>query len=192
LTATVATIGGTAGAVAIAQSTAGIGASETGTVGPATTVTASPGSGASPPSGPPHGTAAEQTHPAMLPRNGGPHTRFAVRLTLAQMPGHTGVLAVAYRPQITAPAGVDAGRCSPSNPPASIDSGRAGETLRMPLRTPRGGWCSGVYRVTIFLERGPYCPRPSAGQPPPPCPEFATQELDVGETHFIVKQPRHS
>ena len=40
--------------------------------------------------------------------------------------------------------------------------------------------------MTVFLQRGPYCPKPVEGQPPTPCPEFATQELDTGSTSFTV------
>ncbi len=46
--------------------------------------------------------------------------------------------------------------------------------------------------MTVFLERGPYCPPPTAGRPPTPCPEFATQELDVGDTHFTITTSHHA
>jgi hypothetical protein len=57
----------------------------------------------------------------------------------------------------------------------------------VPLPAPRSGWCRERYRVTVFLQRGPYCPKPRPGEPPQPCPEFATQEIDTGEAHFTVR-----
>jgi hypothetical protein len=186
LAAILAGSSGVAGAATIGQGPAG-----TGTVGPGTTVNAGSGTGSTVPTGPPKGTPAEQTHPAMLPATGRAHTRFTIRLTIADTLGHSGVVASDYRLQLTAPANTSASRCSPRTPPANIESGTAGEVVRIPLTTPTSGWCSGRYRLTVFLQRGPYCPPPAAGQPPPPCPEFASQELDVGETHFMITTSRH-
>jgi hypothetical protein len=65
------------------------------------------------------------------------------------------------------------------------------EVLRVPLTEPASGWCTGRYRLTVILERGPYCAPPPAGQPPRPCPEFASQRLDVGDTLFTITRSRH-
>jgi hypothetical protein len=127
----------------------------------------------------------------VTPATGRAFTRFTVRLTLADTPGHTGVFATDYRLQLTAPRNAPAVRCAPQTPPDNIDSGTAGEVLHIPLTAPAAGWCTGRYQVTIFLERGPFCPQATPGQPPPPCPEFATQDLDVGNTHYTVKPPHH-
>jgi hypothetical protein len=174
---------------AVAQSGPGAGGSGTGTgtVGAGTVVSPS---GTVSPSGPPKGTAAEQTHPAIFPRVGGSRSHFTVRLTLADAPGHVGVLATDYRLQLTAPAGRSPQRCEPSPPPANITSGVAGQVVRIALTAPTAGWCVGRYTLTVLLERGPYCPAPIPGQPPPPCPEFATQLLDVGSTRFTVVRSR--
>jgi hypothetical protein len=59
------------------------------------------------------------------------------------------------------------------------------------LTPPAHGWCKGTHRVTVFLQRGPYCPPPVQGQPPTPCPEFATQELDTGAAGFKVRPKAH-
>ena len=179
------------GVVALAQSGAGVGSSGTSTVGPGTIVTAT--STTPTPAGPPRGTAAEQTHPSVLPRTGRAHTRFTARLTLADAPGHSGVLATDYRLQLTAPRNRVARRCSPPTPP-TIDSGSAHEVVRTALAAPVAGWCTGRYALTVFLQRGPYCPAPSPGQPPRPCPEFATQEVNVGYATFVVtgQPPRAS
>jgi hypothetical protein len=174
---------GAGGAVALAQSGPGVGSSGTGTVGPGTIVTATSTTPA--PAGPPTGTAAEQTHPSVLPRTGRAHTRFTASLTLADAPGHSGVLATDYRLQLSAAQQHVARRCLPPTAP-NIDSGTANQVVRIPLTGPAAGWCTGRYTLTVFLQRGPYCPAPTPGQPPPPCPEFATQELDVGHANFVV------
>jgi hypothetical protein len=131
--------------------------------------------------GPPVGGAAAQTHPRVIPAAGVRHTSFGVVFTLRDQPGHRGVLATDYRVQ------VDAGACPPPAP-APVTSGVVGSPVRVPLPAPQQGWCPGRHAVTIFLQRGPYCPRPAAGQPPTPCPEFATQEIDVGTAHFTVRR----
>jgi hypothetical protein len=171
------------GAIALAQNGAGVGSSGTGTVGPGTVVTAT--STTRTPAGPPMGTAAEQTHPSVFPRAGRAHTRFTASLTLADAPGHSGVLATDYRLQLSVKRKHVARRCSPPTPP-NIDSGSGNQLVRIPLTAPESGWCVGRYTLTVFLQRGPYCPAPTPGQPPPPCPEFATQELDVGHANFVV------
>lgn len=131
------------------------------------------------------GSAGQQTHPAVVPRTGHAHTRFIVRMTLADAPGHAGVLATDYRLQLSAPRGRTNRTCLPG-PLANIDSGLAHQVVRIGLRAPVGGWCTGRYTLTVFLQRGPYCPKPVPGQPPTACPEFATQELDVGQASFSV------
>src|ERR1022692_4703945 len=125
------------GAVALAQGGPGGGSSGTGTVGPGTTVTATSTTPA--PAGPPSGTAAEQTHPSVLPRTGRAHTRFTASLTLADAPGHSGVLATDYRLQLSAEQKHVARRCLPAAPP-NIDSGAANQVVRIPLTGPAAGW----------------------------------------------------
>ena len=182
-----AAVVGSGGAVAVAQSGPGVGSSGTGTVGPATTVTATSTTPA--PARSRGGTAAEQTHPSVLPRTGDAHTRFTASLTLADGPGHSGVLATDYRLQLSAARKNIARRCLPEAL-TNIDSGSANQVVRIPLVGPAAGWCTGRYTLTVFLRRGPYCPAPAPGQPPPPCPEFATQELAVGDANFVVTDRR--
>jgi hypothetical protein len=141
------------------------------------------------PAGPPSGTAAEQTHPSVLPRRGHRHTRFTAALTLADAPGHSGVLAIDYRLQLSLLRRHAFGRCSPPPPPI-LDTGSAGQRVHIRLIAPAAGWCVGRYALTVLLQRGPYCPAPTPGQQPPPCPEFATQERDVGHAGFVVTSRR--
>lgn len=177
----------TGGAIALAQNGTGIGSSGTGTVGPGSVVTAT--STPLTPGGPPMGTVAEQTHPSVLPRAGRADTRFTASLTLADAPGHSGVLATDYRLQLSVKRKQVAARCLPPTPP-NIDSGSANQVVHVPLTAPESRWCVGRYMLTVFLQRGPYCPASTPGQPPPPCPEFATQELDVGHASFVVTSLR--
>lgn len=181
-------IGGLASAQGgVGGGSSGTGTVGTGTVGAGTIITAtSPGPT---PVGPPTAASAEQTHPRALPRTGGRRTHFTVRLTLAQAPGHSGVLAVAYGLELTPPAGRSFRRCG-LRAPVSVDAGVAHQVVRIALGRPVAGWCSGRYTVDVFLRRGPYCPRPELGRPPTPCPLFAEQELKVGTAHFTVS-PRH-
>lgn len=143
------------------------------------------GAGAAAATGSLTGTAGQQTHPYVRPRAGGPHAHFFLHLTLALAPGHAGVVANDYQLQVKVPPARPRARCSPPAP-ADIDSGMAHQSIRIGLTAPAAGWCRGQYTVTVFLQRGPYCPKPAPGQPPAPCPEFATQELGVGSTHFTV------
>jgi hypothetical protein len=126
----------------------------------------------------------ERTDPQVHPTSGGRFTVFTLIFTLRDAPGHEGVMATEYRAQITAPPG-SRSACIAAQPPA-IDSGTAGASERITLTPPAGGWCGGSYLVTVFLQRGPYCPKPVEGQPPTPCPEFASQELVTGSTSFTV------
>lgn len=154
------------------------------TVASATTATASPTHMTAP-----KAPRDERTDPRMRPESGKRHTAFAVLFTLREAPGHQGVFAVDYSVRVSRPA-----RSSPSCAslrPPNVDSGAAGAVARVRLTPPARGWCLGRHRVTVFLQRGPYCPPPVQGQPPTPCPEFATQELDTGDTSFAVR-PRAS
>jgi hypothetical protein len=105
--------------------------------------------------------------------------------TLRQAAGHVGVLATDYRVEVSPPVHARAS-CWPSQP-APIVTGTKGEVIHRALNPPMHGWCTGRHRVTVFLQRGPYCPPPVRGKPPTPCPEFATQDLDVGDAHFTVR-----
>jgi hypothetical protein len=132
----------------------------------------------------PKGTSEQQTHPRMVPRVGRRHTAFAVEFTLADAPGHQGVVATDYRIDVAVPSAKRAG-CTPAPPPI-VDAGEQGTTVSVGLPEPVHGWCARRYHVTVFLQRGPYCLAPAPGEPPPPCPEFASQDLDVGHAHFTV------
>lgn len=133
----------------------------------------------------PQAPAADQTHPLVLPRRGQRVTRFATYLTLREQPGHRGVLSTAYRIAVYQPPHTSS-RCQPAAPP-NVTSGHTATVVRVGLSTPPRGWCAGRYTVTVFLQRGPYCPMPAPGEPPTPCPEFALQDLDVGHAQFIVQ-----
>ncbi len=126
----------------------------------------------------------ERTDPQIYPTSGSGLTVFTLTFTLRDAPGHEGVMATEYRVQVAAPPG-SGSSCMAAQPPA-IDSGTAGALEHITLTPPAGGWCRGTYLVTVFLQRGPFCPPPVEGQPPIPCPEFATQELDTGSTSFTV------
>jgi hypothetical protein len=133
----------------------------------------------------PQAPAAEQTHPLVLPRSGKRVTRFAMYFMLREQPGHHGVLSISYRIAVGRPPHTRS-RCQPAAPP-NITSGHTGAVVRVILSTPSRGWCAGRYSVTVFLQRGPYCPVPAPGEPPTPCPEFALQDLDAGHAQFIVQ-----
>jgi len=126
----------------------------------------------------------ELTHPRVHPTAGLPLTSFTLAFTLRETPGHQGAFAVDYRVQVTAPLDVPTS-CDP-NPPPNVESGGVGELDQIALQPPASGWCNGTYRATVFLQRGPYCPPPVKGQPPTPCPEFATQDLDTGTASFTI------
>ena len=126
----------------------------------------------------------ERTDPQIHPTSGSGLTVFTLTFTLRDAPGHESVMATEYRVQVAAPPG-SRSSCMAAQPPA-IDSGTAGALEQITLTPPAGGWCGGIYLVSVFLQRGPYCPTPVEGQQPIPCPEFATQELDTGSTTFTV------
>ena len=127
----------------------------------------------------------QRTHPHVRPRTGGPGTTFTLAFTLRSQPGHVGVLATDYRVYVSANRHVPI-RCQPPEP-ASVQTGTVGQVERLALLPPAGGWCADGYTVTVYLERGPYCPPPVYGMPVP-CPEFATQELDTGSAPFTVRR----
>lgn len=154
----------------------------------AATVTAAPGQSTQP-TGPPKGTPAEQTFPRLVPRTAKRTSRVAVYFTLADQPGHAGVIATGYRVQIDAPRG-SRDACHATAPPA-IDTGSQGTVVRVPLGRPVHGWCVGRYTVIVYLQRGPYCPTPAPGDPPQPCAKFATQDLDVGHARLTVRPATH-
>ena len=119
----------------------------------------------------------ERTDPQIHPTSGSGLTVFTLTFTLRDAPGHEGVMATEYRVQVAAPPG-SRSSCMAAQPPA-IDSGTAGALEQITLTPPAGGWCGGIYLVSVFLQRGPYCPTPVEGQQPIPCPEFA----DPGARH---------
>lgn len=170
-------------AVAGAQGT-GHGSTGIGSAGPGQTVTAALGQSTQV-TGPPRGTRAEQTFPRLVPRTAKRASRVAVYFTLADRPGHAGVTETSYRVQTDAPPGSRAA-CQAMGPP-TVDSGSQGAVVRVSLPRPVHGWCVGRYTVSVFLQRGPYCPKPAPGQPPQPCPEFATRDLDVGHAQLTVR-----
>ncbi|MGI8803440.1 MAG: hypothetical protein ACR2KV_14960 [Solirubrobacteraceae bacterium] len=173
---------GLGGAAVAAAQIGGGSPAQRGALAPSGTLTARSAGSTARPSALPAGSPGERTHPRVKPAVGSRRTRFAVAFTLAAQPGHQGVLATDYQVQVDAP------KCPPPML-ALVDAGTPGSTVRMPLVPPAHGWCLGRHKVTVLLQRGPYCPRPSAGQPPTPCPEFASQDLDVGEAYFTVRRP---
>lgn len=181
----VVAIGSGAGAAITLGQDQGIDPQGSGTAVAGGTVTALPAHTTRGPTGPLGVPSKEQTHPQVRPARGRPHTAFAVQFTLREAPGHQGVFATEYRVQVSKPV-KSPPFCAVPQPP-SIGSGTGGELIRVQLTPPARGWCVGRHRVTVFLQRGPYCPPPVQGQPPTPCPEFATQELDTGDASFVVK-----
>ncbi|MDX6689145.1 MAG: hypothetical protein QOG15_602 [Solirubrobacteraceae bacterium] len=139
---------------------------------------------------PPKGTSDQQTHPKVHPRRGTRRSKFRVRFTLRDAPGHEGAIASEYDIRVDKPRRSRAACAAPDVP--ALTSGTRGSRRSLALRTPRHGWCHGRYAVTVILQRGPYCPPPPDGQPPPPCPKFATTEVDVGHATFSVKTTRRS
>lgn len=126
----------------------------------------------------------QRTHPHVSPASGGPSSSFELSFKLRQAPGHQGAMATDYRVEV-APHHGAANGCWPPQP-ARVSSGKAGSIVTLALGPPPGGWCLGRYRVTVYLERGPYCPPPQNGQPQP-CPEFATQEMVTGRIRFTIQ-----
>lgn len=125
----------------------------------------------------------EDTHPQVRPSYGQANTAFTLAFTLRENPRHEGILSTDYS-VLVAPLQARAS-CMPPQP-APIDSGSAGESVEVALTPPEGGWCQGTYSVTVFLQRGPYCPPPIEGAEPVPCPLFAMQALETGGSGFSV------
>lgn len=132
---------------------------------------------------------AERTNPQVRPAIGGRYTDFLLDFTLREAPGHAGFYSVSYRIQVTPPRGSKQ-VCTPDWTP-SVLTGEAGTHKRVRLRPPARGWCPGLHRVTVFLERGPYCGPPIERRATIVCPEFATEELSTGTTSFAVRAPMH-
>jgi hypothetical protein len=131
----------------------------------------------------PMAPAAEQTHPHLRPHGGGRHTTFVLTLTVADDLGAHGVVQTDYA--IDASNG--GGNACRSVFGANLIAGRRGQRLSLKLGPEARGWCRGRYHGVVLLERGPYCPKPSPGQPPRPCPEFASQALEAGRFAFTVR-----
>lgn len=128
-------------------------------------------------------TESESTHPRVRPAYGQADSAFTLTFTLRETPGHEGILATDYSVLVT-PLKPDAPCVPPQSAP--IESGAAGEVKAVSLTPPEGGWCKGTYAVTVFLQRGPYCPPPEEGGLPVPCPAFALQDLETGGSGFTV------
>jgi hypothetical protein len=182
LMAVLAGAGGAVTAVSVAGAQPDT-SSGSGTALPGTTATGTPAE-----TGPPVAGTKQQTHPAVHPRHPARRSHVGVQFTLSDAPGHQGVVENGYRIQVDAPAGSRPACAAPA--PPDVTSGTHGARVTVGLPHPRHGWCGGRYAVTIFLQRGPYCAAPQAGQPPQPCPLFASQELQVGRTAFVVRAPR--
>lgn len=122
----------------------------------------------------------EQTHPSVRPATGGPGTKFVLRLTVRDALGVHGVVQTDYR---VSASGRGRG-CSVGFARSPLLSGQPGQRVSIPMGTFP---CVARYRGVVVMDRGPYCPRPAAGQPPRPCPEFASQSLVVGRFSFRVR-----
>ena len=180
LVVVVAGVSGAAAAVSVSGAQTG-GNAGSGTAGPGTTATTP---GATLPLGPPTGSPEQQTHPWVAPIHATRRSHVTVTLMLADAPGHRGVVESDYRLQVDRPAGSRVACIAPAPPMLTV--GAQGARVAVALSPPRYGWCRGRYTVRVFLQRGPYCPPPQNGQPPQPCPEFASQDLQVGHSSFVV------
>jgi len=127
----------------------------------------------------------QRTYPRVIPPRGHSGTSFAAYFTLRSRPGHQGVFAITYGVVVAGGARLPT-RCSPPSPEV-VRSGAPGSIARVPLPGPRAGWCPGRYRVTVVLDRGPYCPKPAPGEPPKACPLFPDQLTETGAAHFSVR-----
>jgi hypothetical protein len=133
---------------------------------------------------PPKAPASHQTHPRVHPSSGGRRTTFVLTLIAGDDLGVRGILQTDYRVSVAS----HAHRGCVSAFEALIDRGSKGQRLTLTVTQGSGrGWCRGRYHGIVLLERGPYCPKPAPGQPPRPCPEFASQALDAGRFAFRVR-----
>ena len=121
----------------------------------------------------------------MIPPRGHRGTSFAAYFTLRSRPGPEGVFENTYSVHVARRGRLRA-RCLASSPEV-VQSGTPGSIARVPLPAPRGGWCRGRYRVTVVLDRGPYCPKPGPGESPQACPLFPNQLIETGAAHFSVR-----
>jgi len=107
-----------------------------------------------------------------------------VHFTAREDLGVHGVIATDYRVNAAGPARTTCARAAS----VRVAKGSVGDRLRAVLEpVGRSRWCRGRFRGVVLLERGPYCPKPQSGQPPAPCPEFASQALDTGHFAFRVR-----
>jgi len=135
---------------------------------------------------------AQQTHPSVTPHVGHRHSRFELTFTLAQAPGQAGFVDTYYR-EVVSPPVIARESCSPTQPPPVLSGGQ-GATIKLLLRPPASGWCTGRYVVTVFLQRAPSC-GPPLGLPAliicpesvEPEPAFPVADLDTGQARFIVR-----
>lgn len=127
----------------------------------------------------------ELTHPRAHPSAATRHTAFAVAFTLRHDAGHQGVTQTVYQVRVAAPRGARRA-CTPSSA-RTVTRGSAGTRRRVTLIAPTHGWCTGRYHATVWLQTGPYCPKPQPGQRPTPCPLFASREQATGTTRFTVR-----
>lgn len=131
----------------------------------------------------PKAPAHEQTHPTVRPRSGGHNAGFTLTFTAGDDIGVHGVVKTDYRVSVSSHG--HSGCVSGFE--ASVAHASKGQRLSVRMsQRPGPGWCRGRYSGVILLERGPYCPKPAPGQPPQPCPEFASQALDAGRFAFRV------
>jgi hypothetical protein len=130
-------------------------------------------------------SSSELTHPRAHPSTGTRNTSFAVAFTLRHDVGHHGSVQTVYQVRVAAPNGARPA-CTPSSS-RTVTRGSAGTRRRVTLDAPSRGWCTGRYRATVWLQTGPYCPKPQPGQRPTPCPLFASREQATGTTRFTVR-----
>ena len=123
----------------------------------------------------------------VTPARGGVRTTFAVRFKAPDASGIHGVRQVTY--ELSAAPGRTPRGCIGSvsyRPQAS----RAGQVVVVRLKPRRlgGHWCVTVYTGQVDETVGPYCPPPSAGGTPAPCPEFVTLLRRIGTFKFAVRR----
>lgn len=125
---------------------------------------------------------AEQTHPQITPKRGGPRTVFVVHLTSRLRLSPHGVVQAMYRLGATTPPKRGCDREVMS----TIHRGAVDERLRVVLRPGRLAWCRGDWSGVVYLLRGPRCAQGSAA-PNSRCPKFASQLIEVGRLRWQVR-----